>query len=51
MVVRTSTDPLAIVGPIRQAVPSLDGDQPVSFVKTMTDYVSHQSRDRVSIPP
>src|SRR5262245_1634188 len=40
VVVRTAADPLSLIGPIRQAVLSLDKDQPISYVKTMTQYLS-----------
>ncbi|MCI0424123.1 MAG: ABC transporter permease, partial [Acidobacteria bacterium] len=40
VVVRTETDPLSLIGPIRQVVLSLDKDQPISYVKTMTQYLS-----------
>jgi len=35
LVVKTSTDPLALVGQVRDAVRSIDGNLPVSDIKTM----------------
>ena len=42
MVVRTSVDPAAIVGPIRRAIWSVDKNQPVARVQTIEDIVARQ---------
>ena len=50
--VRTSGDPTRLVAPIRTAVRTLDPDQPVSAVATMSDIVSasvKQPRDRTTL--
>jgi predicted permease len=39
LVVKTSTDPLALVGPIRQEIRTLDANLPVANVQAMSDVV------------
>jgi len=39
-VIRTSGDPLALAGAVRKAVQSLDKDQPVSSVQSMTEMIA-----------
>jgi putative ABC transport system permease protein len=40
LVIKTSTDPLGLVGPVRQQIRALDPNLPVAQVRTMTDIVS-----------
>jgi len=52
LTVRTSGDPLRLVGPVRAAVRALDPDQPVSSVAAMSDIVAasvKQPRDRTTL--
>jgi putative ABC transport system permease protein len=39
LVIRTSSDPLSLVGPVRKEVLGIDPDQPVAAIKTMEDWV------------
>jgi putative ABC transport system permease protein len=39
-VVRTATDPLSLIGPIRDALRSLDPELPMAKARTMNDYVA-----------
>jgi putative ABC transport system permease protein len=42
LIVKTELDPLSIVGPVRQAVLSVDPDQPISEVQTMAGVLRDQ---------
>lgn len=46
ILVRTTNDPLAIVGPLRQAVLSIDPNQPISYVSTMEKLVDDSIAQR-----
>ena len=46
LLVRTTTDPLSIVGAVRQAVWSVDPDQPISDVKTLEKVVDDSVAQR-----
>jgi putative ABC transport system permease protein len=39
LVIRTSSDPLSLVGPVRKEVLGIDPDQPVAAIRTMEDWV------------
>ncbi|MGH9401661.1 MAG: ABC transporter permease [Terriglobia bacterium] len=50
LVVRTASDPMALAGAVRQAVRSIDKQEPVYDVKTMEEYVSESvSNQRLSV--
>ncbi|HEV2498066.1 MAG TPA: ABC transporter permease [Terriglobia bacterium] len=50
LVVRTASDPMALAGAVRQAVRSIDRQEPVYDVKTMEGYVSESvSNQRLSV--
>jgi len=42
IIVRTSVDPASIVSAVRQAVWSVDKDQPITHVRTVDDILTHQ---------
>jgi ABC-type antimicrobial peptide transport system permease subunit len=46
LIVRTSVDPLSVVGAVRQAVASVDPEQPVAAVRTMEEIVGLEVVDR-----
>jgi putative ABC transport system permease protein len=46
MLVRTTTDPLSVVGAVRQAVLSIDPNQPISDVKTLQKIVDDSIAQR-----
>ncbi|MGH9343450.1 MAG: FtsX-like permease family protein, partial [Terriglobia bacterium] len=50
LVIRTASDPMALAGAVRQAVRSIDKQQPVYDVKTMEEYVSESvSNQRMAV--
>lgn len=50
LVIRTASDPMALAGAVRQAVRSIDRQEPVYDVKTMEEYVSESvSNQRLSV--
>jgi putative ABC transport system permease protein len=46
MVVRTESDPLGYVGPIKEALHKIDPDQPVASIKPMTAYLAQSIAQR-----
>jgi putative ABC transport system permease protein len=46
LVIRTSVDPLSIVGAVRREIKAVDADQPVSNVRTLDDVLSKEIAPR-----
>jgi predicted permease len=46
VVVKTALDPLALVGPLRAAVQSIDPEQPIADVHTMDDWIARSMETR-----
>ena len=46
LVIRTAGDPLAMIGPVRQAVAAIDRDQPISDIKTLDGWLDEEVASR-----
>jgi predicted permease len=46
LLVRTAMDPMALLDPVRNALWSIDPEQPVTRIKTMDEYVAQEANNR-----